>query len=239
MDNTPYCLRVRNIFDMFNFRDEYTIDWIMDDIRDDLIDGKYEDKYYLDDDGDLWCNVEGADDLAYRLNIDFNEYRRPLRFMNSINFLTEDKIPLNVDIHLDHENSFPIKDSIINKYISGECIGISLNGKRLEEIDIDLLSIKDRNTLNGSIDKYNEKASRGFEQCERLKSVYKYVEDNDPDICKRMTYLLDYDWHEYDDFSERYLSLFIDCPNITSAYAETYKKLKKRRKKDKRNKKNK
>lgn len=47
MDNTPYCLRVRNIFDMFNFRDEYTIDWIMDDIRDDLIDGKYEDKYYL------------------------------------------------------------------------------------------------------------------------------------------------------------------------------------------------
>ncbi|HAB65993.1 MAG TPA: hypothetical protein DCE23_01365 [Firmicutes bacterium] len=236
MAEIPYSLEVVRVFNKYNFRDERMVDWIIDDIKYDLDNGINTDKYYVDEHDILWCNINGARDLADRIKCDFKPHKRSLCFLNSINYLTEDKIPLNVDIHLDHSDidELPIHPETINNFISGECVGMALNGKRLDEIDIVRLSNKDRTTLNGTIETYNKSAQLNNSQRIRIKKAFKYIEDNDPDICGRALYNFDYDMRDLEDYRERRHAM--EYPHIFSQlFKESEKMLEKRRKKSRKN----
>lgn len=122
----------------------------------------------------------------------------------------------------------------LKDYVSKECVGMALNGKRLDEIDIVRLSNKDRTTLNGTIETYNKSAQLNNSQRIRIKKAFKYIEDNDPDICGRALYNFDYDMRDLEDYRERRHAM--EYPHIFSQlFKESEKMLEKRRKKSRKN----
>lgn len=228
MDNKRlFNLKVKKVFKVFNFHDKYFKECITKDIIDDLDDGINTDKFTILENNKLYCNVYGAKLLASKLNINFSVYEDTLIFLNSESRKTEKKRDLDIDINLNHNDDIYVNHKAVNDYISDICIGISLNGKSLDEIDKNKLSDKDIKTINGSIRKYNRIAKAGhYNQAHRLTSVYKYIEDNDPNICRRSLYNFDYDIIELEDFARRYD--FYDYIEIRKAYKKNVKKFNKK-----------
>lgn len=237
MDRNLFNLDYDYIFNVFNYRNEYKIE----KLREEIIDTLDSNKFYINEYGDIMCSIDGAKYIAEYINIDIEPYLDTLRFLNSANFLTEDKIPLKTDIYLKHDEDIYINHNVINKYISGELSAMSLLGNHLKDIeDPMMLSNKDRETINGSIDEYNNKAKEDYEQHKRLKAAHKYIQDNDPDINKRAAYNLGSDYKDIDRFYER--SFFMEDYDFQAMFEDSSKRLDKMRKKsdkkkDKKNKK--
>ncbi|HAB65990.1 MAG TPA: hypothetical protein DCE23_01350 [Firmicutes bacterium] len=89
MDRNLFNLDYDYIFNVFNYRNEYKIE----KLREEIIDTLDDDKFYINEYGDIMCSIDGAKYIAEYINIDIEPYLDTLRFLNSANFLTEDKIP--------------------------------------------------------------------------------------------------------------------------------------------------
>lgn len=206
MLSKPCVLTVKDLYRAFDYRGDLRKKYVMQDITEDLEDGINTDKFEIKEDGKVYCNVEGAELLARILGVNFEIYRENIGFLYACKLLTEDKIPLDVDIHLQHEDFEDfnnIKSDTLNDYISYKCVGMSLLGKRLEDIDQNLLSNRDRETINSSTNVYNREASFGKEQNERLLSAYDYIDKNDPGIVVRSLYNYDYEEIDIDEEIEK------------------------------------
>lgn len=236
MENRIPCnLKVKALFKTFDYRgDSYRKKCILKYIRDDINDGINTDKFEIKEDDELYCNAYGAGVVARWLNINFDIYENELSFLNACNMLTEDKILLNTDIYLSHnEEDFEPFDEIhpetINNYISYKCAGMCLLGKRLEEIDQNLLSNKDRNTINNTVYTYNDEAKVGNEQAERILAAYDYVDKNDPGICIRSLYNFQHEYIDIDEEDDKLSRLNVE--NMTKCFKESNRRLEKIRKK--------
>lgn len=201
-NNIPCCIKVKELYAAFDYRNYYRKKYLLQDITEDLEDGINTDKFEIKEDGEIYCNVEGAAWVARHLGINFNIYQGQIAFLNSCNNITEDKIPLDLDIHLEHEvfEEFDhINPKSLNKFISYKCTDMCLMGKRIEDIDQNLLSNKDRKTMNNCVDEYNKKAIAGKDQRYRLLAAFDYIDKHDPGIVVRSLYNFDYEEIDIDE----------------------------------------
>ena len=239
MGKNDFCnILVDKVFKVYNYRHTNLQDWIIKDVLDDLEEGKNTDKYEIKDDGKLYCNLEGAEDIADRTGADFSIYSSTLGFINSISMLTEDKIPLDVDISLTYDDELfevfkdtKLSEEFLNECISDTIVGMSTIGKQLKDIDPIALSNKDRQTINGSVDKYRIVAKDGHDQPERIKASYDYINTNDPDIISRMVYSLNPTTEDIDEQYMKYRKLDFDEITLRLQFNKSKKSIEERREK--------
>lgn len=234
MFDNDFCnLKVKKVFKTYNYRHTYLEECITKDILDDLEEGKNTDKFEIKEDGKLYCNVAGAEYIAYRVGADFKYYKATFAFRNAVNMLTEDKIPLNTNIDLTYDIPDDYKEMGVTEEFLNQCIadtigGITLFGYQVKDIDPSVLSNKDIKTINGSFDKYRIMTDDGKNHNECICGAYEYVNKNDPEILTRMIYTLDPDYVDIDEQYEKYRKLEYD--DITLRFNRNVKELEKQKK---------
>lgn len=239
-NNMSCCISITELYRMFDYRYNYRKECVIKDILEDLEDGINIDMFEIRDGVKIYCNVEGAAWVADSLGINFDIYRGPISFLNSCNLLTEDKIPLELDIYLEHETFEDfnnVEQEVINKYLSYKCSSMCLLGKRIEDIDQNLLSNRDRSTINSCIGRYNDEAKNGQSQSYRLLSAYDYVNTHDPDIVVRSLYNFDYEEIDIDEEIQKLNHMNFN--NVFKYFDADVKKLENIEKKNKKKNKNK
>lgn len=225
-------LKVKCVLNLYNCRNKYRRQCIKQDIRDDLENNINTNKFKIKDNGKLYCNIFGAKIIADWLNVDFSIYAESIAYLNSNKRLRESKRDLNVLVKLTYDDNpyMHFSDEYTNKYLSNLITSMCLNGKMLDEIDTNTLADRDIETLNSAVNKFNNIAKAGHnEQSYRIMNTYKYINDTDPDICKRALYYFDYDEI---DINEQYMKLrHLDyCIELEKALRVNRKKANKRMK---------
>ena len=205
-------------------------DYIIDNLRDEIdwnIEYTEKDFYEYDENGDVNMDVDGAVHLINYLGLDERIYKPMLSYLDK----TEGCVPnisldTNLHIRVDNVSDQDITQEEAKKYIETICTGVSTNGKDINELDTTKLRERDIKTINRSVKRYEDMAKAGHRSnAKKLKAVYDYVNDYDPDICIRMLYYYDYDPIDFGDFIDRYN--YIDFKEIK----KTFKKFKKYNKK--------
>ena len=220
-------LKFSSVLKLIQESDEYIVDGLLDEI-DWTIENTKKDFYEHDENGDVNMNVEGGVYLINYLGLDENKYRPTLAYLNK----TEGRKPnisldTNLHIRVDNISEQDITQEEAKKYIETICTNVSTNGKDINELDTTKLRERDINTINRSVKRYEDMAKAGHKSnAKKLKAVYDYVNDNDPDICRRMLYYYDYDPIEFGDFIDRYN--YMDYKQIKKAFKK-FKKYNKKR----------
>lgn len=221
-------LKFSRVLKLLQEYDDYIIDGLLDEI-DWNINYTENDYYEYDKNGDVTMNVKGGVHLINYLGLDERRYKPLLAYLNK----TEGRKPniyLDTNLHICVDNvlSQDITQQDAKKYIETICTNVSTNGKDINELDTTKLRERDINTINRSVKRYEDMAKAGHKSnAKKLKAVYDYVNDEDPDICRRMLYYYDYDPIEFGDFIDRYN--YMDYKEIK----KVFKKFKKYNKNDK------
>lgn len=226
-------LNVDKLLDMVQCYDEYYRDNIYDEIEFN-IERERKINYFENTDDGYRCNISGAKHILTVLGLDEREYSQTLDYLKKDDFeLDGIKLNTELDICVNGKDEQACIDG--KKFIENICLGICTNGKGLDEIDTSKLRKRDINTINNAVKRYEDMVKAGHKSnAKKLCSVYDYVNDNDPDICRRMLYYYDYDPIDLGDFKDRYN--FMDYKEIRKALNKCFKKDKKKRKKNKKNK---
>lgn len=226
-------LNVDKLLDMAQCFDEYYRDNIYDEIEYN-IERERKINYFENTDDGYRCNITGAKHILSVLGLDENEYSQTLNYLVKDDFKLDGiKLNTELDICVNGKDEQACIDG--KKFIENICLGICTNGKGLDEIDTSKLRKRDIKTINNAVKRYEDMAKAGHESnAKKLCSVYDYINDNDPDICRRMLYYYDYDPIDLGDFKDRYN--FMDYKEIRKALNKCFKKDKKKRKKNKRKK---
>lgn len=217
-------ISVEKLFNMTMFNDEFYREWVTQDIKDEIETGNNNHVFVIDD--ELFCDMKGCRDILDIINRNEDEYMGSLEYISK-----NDKSDTHVDTEIigtiKNEN---VDEEILKRYIRRVCLGISTNGKCLSDDELDMLYARDKKTINQSFKIYNDSIKAGHSKNSvNLPKVYDYINDKDPDICRRMLYYYDYDPVELGDFLDRYN--FMDYKKIRKAITKSYRKDKKKNKK--------
>ena len=221
-------LKFSGILKLIQESDDYIIDDLLDEIDWNI--GYTETDYYeYDENGDVKMNVDGAVHLINRLGLDKMTYEPLLAYLNKTEGRTPNiSLDTNLHIRVNNVSDQYITQEEAKKYIETICTNISTNGKDINELDTTKLRERDIKTINSSVKRYEDMAKAGHKSnAKKLKAVYDYVNDEDPDICIRMLYYYDYDPIDFGDFIDRYN--YMDFKEIK----KTFKEFKKYNKNDK------
>lgn len=227
-------LNVDKLLDMVQCFDEYYRDNVYDEIEYN-IEKEHKIDFFENTDDGYRCSVSGAKHIISILGLNENEYSQTLDYLKKDDFdLDGVKLNTELDIRVNGRDEQACADG--KKFIENVCLGICTNGKNIDEIDTSKLRKRDINTINNAVKRYEDMAKAGHKSnAKKLCSVYDYINDNDPDICRRMLYYYDYDPIELGDFIDRYN--FMQYNAIRKAINKNFKK--NRKKNNKKNKKNK
>ena len=187
-------LKFSGILKLLQESDDYIIDDLLDEI-DWNIEYTETDYYERDENGDVNMNVKGGVHLINYLGLNEKRYKPLLAYLNKTEGCKPNvSLDTNLHIRVDNISDQDITQEDAKKYIETICINVSTNGKDINELDITKLRERDINTINRSVKRYEDMAKAGHRSnAKKLKAVYDYVNDEDPDICIRMLYYYDYD----------------------------------------------
>lgn len=216
-------INVDKLFNMTMFNDEFYREWVTQDIKDEI--DKYNGSIVMIDD-QLFCNPDGCREILDTINRDEDEYIGALLYISK-----DDKSDIPVDTEIiGHVKNNKVDEETVKRYIRRVCLGISTNGKCLSDDELNKLYARDKKTINNSFKKYNDSVKAGHcKNSVNLPKVYDYINNEDPDICKRMLYYYEYDPIELGDFLDRYN--FMDYKEIRKAITKSYRKDRKKNKK--------
>lgn len=220
-------LKFSGILKLLQESDDYIIDDLLDEI-DWNIEYTETDYYERDENGDVNMNVKGGVHLINYLGLNEKRYKPLLAYLNKTEGCKPNvSLDTNLHIRVDNISDQDITQEDAKKYIETICINVSTNGKDINELDITKLRERDINTINRSVKRYEDMAKAGHRSnAKKLKAVYDYVNDEDPDICIRMLYYYDYDPIEFGDFIDRYN--YMDFKEIKKTFKD-FKKYNKKR----------
>lgn len=220
-------LKFSNVLKLLQESDEYVIDGLLDEINWTIKKTK-KDFYEYDENGEVLMNIDGCAYLINYLGLDENKYRPTLSYLSKTEGLKPNvSLDTNMHICVDNIPEQDITQEEAKKYIETICANVSTNGKDINELDITKLRERDIKTINRSVKRYEDMAKAGHKSnAKKLKAVYDYVNDNDPDICRRMLYYYDYDPIEFGDFIDRYN--YMDYKEIKKVFKK-FKKYNKKR----------
>lgn len=221
-------LKFSSVLKLIQESDDYIIDDLLDEI-DWTIENTKKDFYEYDENGEVLMNIDGGVYLINYLGLDERNYKPLLAYLSKTEGSKPDiSLDTNLHIRIDNIPNQDITQEEAKKYIETICTNVSTIGKDINELDTTKLRERDIKTINRSVKRYEDMAKAGHKSnAKKLKAVYDYVNDNDPDICRRMLYYYDYDPIEFGDFIDRYN--YMDFKEIK----KTFKKFKKYNKNDK------
>ena len=216
-------ISVEKLFNMTLFNDEFYREWVTQDIKDEI--DEYNGSIVMIDD-QLFCNTDGCREILDTINRDEDEYIGALLYISKND---KSDIPVDTEIigAIKNEN---VDEEILKRYIRRVCLGISTNGKCLSDDELDMLYARDKKTINQSFKIYNDSVKAGHcKNSVNLPKVYDYINNEDPDICKRMLYYYEYDPIELGDFLDRFN--YMDYKAIRKAITKSFRKDKKKHEK--------
>ena len=223
-------LNVDKLLDMLQCYDEYSRENQYDEIEYQM--DVYDDiSYYKVIDNEKYCDIKGAKKIIDSLGLDYDEYKDTIEYLNKDD--NRDGIELKTDLKIRVTGGVDNKANDDGKsFIEDIVMGICTNGKSIDEIDTSILRKRDIVTINNAMKTYEDSVKAGHKSNPRnLCKVYDYVNDNDPDICRRMLYYYDTDPIDLGDYKDRYN--FMEYDKIRKALNKCYKKKRKENKKNK------